>query len=150
VIYWPFNGCLVTPDTTYGQFAISTSTTTSNQSLRRRCPTHYVQRVSLRICIDPLTFVFCGLSIIYGFITGSKCFFFLFLNIDIDNLIGILCFFGGKNKLLGWLVIGKEKEKKNYKKKQRFLLKLRIRQHWYPLGIIRKKVLNKNPPNDLH
>jgi len=39
VIYWPFNGCLVTPDTTYGQFAISTSTTTSNQSLRRRSDT---------------------------------------------------------------------------------------------------------------
>jgi hypothetical protein len=135
VIYWPFNGCLVTPDTTYGQFAISTSTTTSNQSLRRRCPTHYVQRVSLRICIDPLTFVFCGLSIIYGFITGSKCFFFFFLNIDIDNLIGILCFFGGKISYSVGQLLEKKKKKKITKKKG-FLLKLRIRQHKFETSVV--------------
>lgn len=42
-------------------------------------PTHYVQWVGLRIYIDPLTFVFSGLSIMCGLITGSKCFFLILI-----------------------------------------------------------------------
>ncbi len=65
-----------------------------------------------------------------------KCFEWKVLEIQITNF-----------KIGQEVPIKKEKE---LERDGRFLLKLRIRQHWYPLGIIRKKVLNKNPPNDLH
>jgi hypothetical protein len=66
-----------------------------------------VQQVHLRIYIDPLTFVFWW--IVYHVRVDNWVKMFFFINIDIDNLIGILCFFG--EKITNWSVIGKKGEK---------------------------------------